>query len=360
MDDYARLRELLQCHPAGAPAGEEIDEILRILFTPAEVKVAVGMGFALRSPDRIAAEAGVTAEEVRARCEAMADKGIIFSSRRDADTHYALLPTIPGLFEFPFMTGGGTETHLRLAKLWERYHKASLGREFAASPTPLTRVLPIEAALPESRNEPLPYEIISGMLSHNETFALAECACRVSLGRCDQPRDVCLIFDKTGRYLIERKLAREITREQAVEVVRRAEEAGLVHMTNNSQDRLNLICNCCPCCCTLLRGRTELEIPSAFAVSRYVAASDPDECIGCGVCAEERCPMDAIEVDDFAVVDPARCIGCGVCTTTCPTDAMKMQPRAGAIEPPTTTTEMAMKVLAEKGRLEPFLKLMKK
>ena len=360
MDDYARLRDMLQYHPAGAPAGAEIDEILRILFTPEEVRVALGLGFSTRTAGRIAAETGVSEDEARARCEAMANKGIIFSSPKDGEMRYSLLPTIPGLFEFPFMTGGGTPTHEKLRGLWERYHKASLGREFASSPTPLTRVLPIEAALDESRNEALPCEIISGMLAKNETFALAECACRVSLHRCDQPKDVCLIFDKTGRYLIERKLAREITREQAVEVVRRAEEAGLVHMTNNSQDRLNLICNCCPCCCTLLRGLTELEMPTAFAVSRYVAASDPELCIGCEVCAQERCPVKAITVDDVATVDPARCIGCGVCTTTCPTEAMKIKPRPGSIEPPKTTTEMAMKALGEKGKLEGFMKLMKK
>lgn len=359
MDDYARFREMLHQHPTGAPAGDEIDEILRLLFSPEDVRVCLGMGFGVRPAARIAEDSGVGVEEVRARCEAMADQGIIFAAVRDGEMCYGLLPTIPGLFEFPFMTGGGTETHKKLGRLWEKYHHASMGAEFAGSPTPLTRVIPVEAAL-AGRNEVLPFDVISKMMEKNQTFALTECACRTSLNRCKQPRDVCLIFDKTGRYLIERKLAREITREEALAVVRRAEKAGLVHTTNNSQDRLSLICNCCPCCCTILRGRTELELANAFAASRYVAFSDQDLCTACGICENDRCPVGAVQVDDFAVVNPERCIGCGLCTTTCPSGAMSMQDRPGCAETPKTGTEMGMKILAEKGRLEGFMKLMRK
>ena len=132
-----------------------------------------------------------------------------------------------------------------------------------------------------------------------------------------------------------------------------------MHTANNSQDRLNFVCNCCPCCCTILRGLTELHLPDAFARSRWRAQVDASLCLGCGICEEERCPVGAVQVSDgVARVDTGRCIGCGLCATTCQAGAMSMQPCAQPVaEPPATVAEMGMRVAAEKGRLEEFLPL---
>ena len=359
MDKYEGLRQMLHAHPTGAPKSEFLDEILRILFTPEEVEVALGMGFAPRSIASIARAAGVPEEEAHARCESMANKGIIYSRAKGGEMGYALLPTIPGVFEFPFMRGGGTPMHERLGKLWQEYHRESMGREFAASQTPLARVIPVEeTVVPDV--EVMPYEQLSRMLDRVQTFALAQCACRVSVGGCDRPRDMCLIFDRTAEFLADRGFAQRVTRAQAEDTLRRAEEAGLVHTVNNSQDRLNFVCNCCPCCCTILRGLTELHLPNAFARSRWRAQVDVDLCLGCGVCEEERCPVGAAQVaDGVARVDTARCIGCGLCATACQSGAMSMQLRAEAVpEPPATVAELGIRVVAEKGRLDDFLPLM--
>jgi electron transport complex protein RnfB len=359
VDKYEDLRQVLHTHPSGAPRSEFLDDILRILFTPQEVDVALGMGFTPRSIPSIAQAAGVPEEEARARCEAMANKGIVFSREKGGEMGYALLPTIPGLFEFPFMRGGGTPMHERLARLWRQYHHDGMGQEFAASQTPLTRVIPVEETVTPDI-EVMPYEQLSRMLDGVHTFALAQCACRVSVGGCDKPRDVCLIFDRMAEFLIERGFARRITREQAEDTLRRAEEAGLVHTANNSQDRQNLVCNCCPCCCTILRGLTELHLANAFARSRWHAQVDAGLCVGCGVCEEERCPAGAVQVTDgVAHVDAACCIGCGLCATTCQAGAVSMQLGAEVIpEPPATVAEMGLRVAAEKGRLDEFLPLM--
>jgi electron transport complex protein RnfB len=360
MDNYEKFREILHRHPSGAPESNAFDEILRMLFTPEEVAVALGMVFVPRSVQEISEKAGVPADVVRERCESMANKGVVFSREKDGEMGYALLPTIPGLFEFPFMTGGGTPMHDRLGKLWMDYHHEALGHEFAGSKTPLTRVIPIERTLDFSV-EVLPYELITSMLDRATSFGLSQCACRVSVAACDKPRDVCLTFDALAAYLVDRKLAREITREEAEAVVARAEEAGLVHTTNNSQDRLNFLCNCCTCCCTVLRGLTKLNNPNAFATSRWHAQVDPELCTGCGVCEEDRCPMEAIRVvEDVAHVDLERCIGCGLCATACEFEAISMLPREEASETPKTISEMGLTVAGEKGRLEQFMEVMKR
>jgi len=358
MDQYEQLRSLLDKHLPGAPPSRSFDEILRILFTPEEVKIALALIFTPSPLDVIAARAGVSVDEARERCESMASKGIVFSREENGIMCYSLVPTIPGLFEFPLMKGGGGAMHAALGKLWEDYHREALGNSFAGSATPLARIIPVEEAV-EARPEVLPFEIISGMLDRSETFALAHCACRVSVAACDQPRDVCLITDTMGRYLIERGIAQEITKERALEVLRRSEEAGLVHTTNNSQDRLNLVCNCCPCCCTVLRGLTQLQNPNAFAVSRWQAQVDAEACSGCGVCEDERCPMSAIKVrESVAEVDAERCIGCGLCTTTCTTESLSLVPRERSPETPGTVAEMALRIATEKGKVGEFARLM--
>lgn len=360
MDRYGKLREILHKHPTGAPKSKSFDEILRTLFTPEEVEVALGMVFVPRNIQEIAKASGVSEDEVMERCESMANKGIIFSREKDGQMGYALLPTIPGIFEFPFMTGGGTPMHDRLGKLWMEYHSDAMGKEFAASETPLARVIPIEKAL-DTRLEVLPYEVISIMLSRAKTFGLSQCACRVSVGACERPRDVCLTFDNLAQFLIERNLARKISRQEAEDALDRAEEAGLVHTTNNSQDRLNFLCNCCTCCCTILRCLTHLNNPNAFAKSRWHAEVNPDLCTGCGICEEDRCPMGAVKVvQDLASVDTNRCIGCGLCVTTCETEAISMTPREQVPEPPATVSEMGIKIATEKGRIDDFLRLMRR
>lgn len=127
-----------------------------------------------------------------------------------------------------------------------------------------------------------------------------------------------------------------------------------------SSIRLNFVCNCCPCRCTILRELTELHLPNAFARSRWRAQVDAALCLGCGICEAERCPVGAVQVSDgVARVETGRCIGCGLCATACQAGAMSMQPSAEPVhQPPATVTEMGMRVAAGKGRLDEFLPLM--
>lgn len=357
MDAYEELREILHKNPIGAPESDAFDEILRILFTPEEARLACSMAFVPRNVPVIAASAGVSEELAEDLCESMAKKGILFSREKNGETGYALVPTMPGLFEFPFMTGSGGPQHGRLAELWGRYHREALGHEFGGSDTPVIRVIPIEQTV-DARSEVLPYEILSNMFDSVETFGLAHCACRVTTAACDRPRETCLMFDNTARFLIDRGFAREITKEEAQQTLRDAEEAGLVHTCNNSRDRLTVICNCCPCCCAVLRGLTELHNPHAFARSRWHASVESALCAGCGMCRDERCPVAAVELrDEVAFIHESQCIGCGLCVSTCPEQAITMIPREQPSTPPATVTEMGLRVLTEKGRLDAYISL---
>ncbi len=357
MDNYEKLRVLFHTNPAGAPPSKALDKILRTLFTPREVDVAVALTYAPKSIQVISAKTGIPPKTVSELCESMANKGIIYSREKNDETGYSLVPVVPGVFEFPYMAGMSPELK-ELGKLWTEYHLETQGHEFGSSPTPLTRVMPVEEPVSEN-SEILPFEILSEMMTRNTTFALAECACRLSAGddACGKPTDVCLIFDKTAEFLIQRKLAKKISAEEAMMVLKRSEEAGLVHMTNNSQDRLNLICNCCSCCCTLLTGLTKIKSPHPFALSRWYADVDNDACSGCGLCIGERCPVDAVLLDETADINQETCIGCGLCISECPENAIQMKIRDNFTLPPATVVEMGAQVLIEKGRFEAYLEL---
>ena len=119
------------------------------------------------------------------------------------------------------------------------------------------------------------------------------------------------------------------------------------------------VCNCCPCCCGVLRGVKEFGAPYFLAKSNFVASIDPDTCDECGVCAEERCPVEAIVEENGGYrVQAGICIGCGVCTVTCPTESITLSRRPASEQdlPPADIGEWAVKRAASRGielKLEP-------
>jgi electron transport complex protein RnfB len=360
MDVYEKLREILDAHPSGAPKSKAFDEIIRFLFTPEEAEIAVHMSFSPKPVEDIASAASIPMDEAEYLLESMADKAVIFSREKSGKQFYGLLPTVPGLFEFPLMRGKGTPLHERLGKLWTKYRKDGLGASFAGNPTPLARVVPVERAI-DATIHIHPYEEVSKLIEKADTIALARCACRVSVGACHSPKEVCFFFDAPARFLVERRYAREINREEALRVLDIAEEAGLVHTSSNSADRATFICNCCPCCCIILTCRTRLDLPHGFATSGFQPQVDGNACTGCGICADERCPMQALEIkSNTAVVDLEKCIGCGLCVSACPANAMILVRRSEQPDTPATLQEMGMKVLKEKGKLERFLEMNKR
>lgn len=359
MDAYEKLREILDAGPAGAPFAKSFDEILRILFTPKEAALAVHMTLFPRPVEEIALEAGIPQNEAIESLEAMADKVIIFAREKGGRMLYGLLPTIPGLFEFPLMRGATTPLLAHLGRLWDEYHREALGASFSGNPTPLTRVIPVQQSI-DAATQVHTHEEVARFIDAVDYIALAQCACRVSVGACDKPTEMCLVFDNPGRFLVERGYAREINREEAIAVLERAREEGLVHTSTNSADKPALICNCCKCCCTILTCKTQLGLPHAFASSGFIAQISTEDCTGCGICADERCPVGAIVVsDNTAVLTHEKCIGCGLCVSVCPLQAITLTRRGNPPEVPSTTRDLGVKVLGEKRRLEGFLKQMK-
>jgi len=357
-DSYEKLRQILDTHPSGAPKSKHFEEILKIYFSPEEAELLCRMSFRAKTVGEIINDTDLDAAKVDETLDKLSSKALIFSKTTgNGIKTYALLPTIPGLFEFPFMKGITSPELKKLAGLWEDYHTETMGDAFSGNPTPLARVIPVESSV-ESLSNIHPYEEVKQFISASEYFALADCACRVSVAKCDKPKDVCLVFDAGGKFLVEKGFAREITKDEAFAVLDKAEDAGLVHMSGNTKSKTYFICNCCPCCCTIMRGLTQLKNPHAFYTSTYLAVLDADECTGCGMC-QDRCPMDAIKLDDSSShIDVNRCIGCGLCVSTCPVAAISLNKRDVEPDIPATVQDMGIRVATEKGKVDAFMKVM--
>ena len=352
MDGYDHLVRMYELHPVGAPKSPLFDEILRILFSPEEANVTRAMNFTLKREDRIAADTGMDIEEARRHLENMTKKLILFSKEKEDGQYYSLLPLLPGIYEFPFMGGGGTPTHDKLAKLWDRYYDRGLGQSFGGSKLPLARVISVGRSIPMNIDIH-PYEKVSWVIEEADFLSVGKCSCRVIHNKCDHSLDTCLIFGDFGRFLTKRGVSREITREEAFDILNRCEEEGLIHTTNNAQENIPYVCNCCTCCCLVLQGISRLKNPNAVARSGYVAKVDRDMCTGCETCMEERCKVGAVSMDEgTAVVHPERCIGCGLCVSGCPEHAMELVRRKDFREPPATGIELVREVAREKGLLE--------
>jgi ferredoxin len=138
---------------------------------------------------------------------------------------------------------------------------------------------------------------------------------------------------------------RVISREEALALLDKTEEEGLVHCTYNIQQGPIFVCNCCSCCCGLLRAINEHDAPFVLAHSNFVSEIDADLCSLCGVCTTDRCPVSAIiEGEDAYRVDEERCLGCGVCAVACEFDAIRLtaRPEEERLTPPKTLVHWSL------------------
>jgi Na+-translocating ferredoxin:NAD+ oxidoreductase subunit B len=326
-DAYVKLSQYLDMAPIGAPLTDDLIAILEILFTPEEAELAVKLPFFNADFPTLVQSTGVPEEKLRDMLVLMAKKGTVFMSDKGK---FRLLPTMVGFSETPFWPGKRTETTEKLAHLWKRYIDEAFGKEIGDRELPMLRVVPVEESIASGATV-TPNEKIDALMDGTNYFAVAFCPCRqmaeyTGHEHCDHSRENCFHFGSMAKYMVSVEMAREITRDEAKKMLRAAHEEGLVHIANNFAPGVSTICSCCGDCCVMLRTRKKIGYKNVFADSNYLMHVDADTCTGCGICAD-RCPVEAITVDDVATVDTGKCIGCGVCYPTCPSESVSLVER---------------------------------
>ncbi|MBU2551175.1 MAG: 4Fe-4S dicluster domain-containing protein [Proteobacteria bacterium] len=344
-----RLAEALSLRGGAFPAVkcDEFYTLMEAIVTPEEAELAVRMPLPPSTREEVAQAAGMNADETEALLEGMADKGLVFVSEKNGLKRYHLLALLPGIFEFQFMKGEVSDHFRKLARLFDDYFKALQRMSRSDMPVPgvpFSRVIPIDREV-KAEIEVFPFEQVSEYIANSDHITVSTCYCRhhgeLLDNPCDKPKEVCFSFGPSAKFVSERGFGRPVSKDEALALMKTAEEAGLVHCSSNTSRYIDFVCNCCVCHCGILQSMKR-SVSGAFgAHSNYIIDADPDTCTGCETCID-RCPMAALAMkDDRVEPDLERCIGCGVCVSTCPSGSLQLTARADRKSPPATPRDLA-------------------
>jgi len=322
-DVYRRLALHLDELPAGFPATESGVElrILKRLFTPEEAELALHTTLIPEEARVIARRAKRPREETEERLEAMARKGLLLSiALPNRPALYMAAQYAVGIWEYQVdrLTEG-------LVRDMNEYLPTFVDME-AWQKAPQLRTIPVGRSLDASM-EVMSYETAEDLVRSQKKIRLLPCICRrehTMVGEgCDKPEESCLVFGIGAYYYEKRGIGRDIDVEECLEVLKRADKAGLVLQPNNAR-KLGNICCCCGCCCQVLIYMKKHPRPAEVVSSPFIVAHDRETCKACGVCVE-RCQMDAVAMKgEEVVITMDRCIGCGLCVSTCPTKSLTL------------------------------------
>jgi len=163
--------------------------------------------------------------------------------------------------------------------------------------------------------------------------------------------ETCFGMGEMAALYLNEGWGRELTRKEALELLRMNQEDGLVFQAENAKDS-NFICSCCGCCCGVITSLKEFPKTVDFFTTNFYAQIDADMCVGCGTCIEV-CQIDAIKMkNEISKVNKRRCIGCGNCVPRCPEEAIQLMKKDKIEIPPETQEELFAKILAKKNEIK--------
>ena len=341
---YKKLAQKLDNLPNRFPATESGVEIslLEKIFSLPEATLAAEMYLKKEPASVIAARANISEKEARRTLKDMVRKRVILFSKGESVLVFGLMPFVVGFYEelLPRMNE-------EIARLFEAYFQETHGG-ITGKGLSVHRVVPVQESI-DFELEIFPYEKASNLLENAKSWGVRDCICRVQkklIGDpCDHPVENCLVFAPIEGAFDNSEVDRAISKEEALEILHQAEDAGLVHTTGNYRDHNSYICNCCTCSCGILRSVAEFNNSSVIARSDFLVVVDEDLCIACGDCLE-RCQFDALDIDGgVCEVDMANCVGCGLCVPVSPEGALVLIRRPeGEVPPPPEDIRMWSKL----------------
>jgi Pyruvate/2-oxoacid:ferredoxin oxidoreductase delta subunit len=339
-DVYHRLAHHLEELIMGYPFSETLIDLLKEMFSPLEADIALAI------PNDLAPLEVVDLETIAARChlpkstvaetlDALADRHMLYTGRSPSgEKGYALLQVGYGIPQTFFWGGQRDERAQRMAKLVLNYFSVPTTQKvYGGVSTKTYKYSPASLSLEVAMQGVMPTEQMGPILKAATKIAVAHCPCRMSasiLGRtdCRHRLEVCIKYDELAEFVIAKGLAREISKDEARQILIDCEKEGLVHMVDNAQGQIKHTCNCCGHYCWNVGIIRRRKIPRDTLMAVYfIRETELDACIGCGACAE-ICPVNAVKmVDDRPAVDLNWCIGCGVCAVACPAEVISIKRR---------------------------------
>ena len=353
------------------PFPEPLKNILKLIITDEDDLDFIIKAFRRKSSltmEQLKESSERSEEEILEKVVALAKKGVMFNQpNRSGVMVYKLMPFVDvGLFEYTFMGPLERNEHnMKLAEVYsklfeELYESVRTNYDsiipFLAKQGIVDRTVPllknketgedVEIIINKDLDVPeekiIPSQDIEEVINKFDDIAVGHCFCRhykdMTGDPCkmDGPRENCFTFGKSARHVAENGFGRLITKEEAMKIMREAEEAGLIHKAYHPHFDIykdeTSVCNCCNCCC----GQAGINIPTRNW-ARYISSINQDKCLGCGTCVE-KCQFNALQLNDDNKAEriSENCLGCGICAYFCPENAVTMieMPRKINILPP--------------------------
>ncbi|MDY7035483.1 MAG: hypothetical protein SV375_04880, partial [Thermodesulfobacteriota bacterium] len=239
---------------------EVLMPLITSYFTPEEAALLTGISFSSSSLEELAHIKGMTVAELGPKLDAAARKGVVYKTVRGESVRYRLNDSFFSLLRANLWPGKTDEVTRTTAPMLNRYiYSDGWFDQYNDVHVKGVRALPIHQTIEDNR-QILPFEDIVQVIDGIDYFCVTTCPCRhrhnldPDLPDCRHPMEVCLHFDELAHYIVDNGIGKEITREETLDILKKAADSGLVHGISNYKQKIDTICNCCSCCCIWLQA----------------------------------------------------------------------------------------------------------
>ena len=330
------------------PDSDRLKAVLENLLTQDQARIAAALP---GTPDEVAQKTGLDVETVKKALDDLFYAGVVFPKGDFNDRQYYRFARAIGQLHDASQAARGRDV-VKDKKFYSLWHDFLMnewypdrGKLYATLPKPHSRIVPAYKAIKDIEGI-LPCEDIRELFKAQQRVAVVPCSCRYRTTAVDEhcaytaEEDLwhCIQLNRGAEYSLAREAGKELNQDEAVALIDKIEEDGLLHVwgNHNSLAGGNVSCHCCRDCCmmTVPLDMENVPIDRMWAKSRFIAQVDQTVCIGCQACVD-RCQFDAIEMVKpegskskklKAEVDAEACFGCGVCVLGCDkADALSMK-----------------------------------
>ena len=267
----------------------------------------VALACKVRQPktlQEIAKKCGKPESETLRLLKELGMEGVVSCATDPADgvDRYDMPCWVPGIMEMMVGNKAQVEAHPEIARCFEEYTRKNMRLMAPNLPVGMgpMRVIPVESAI-KADNEVKTYEELTSYIENAWCIAVTACSCRrtrriMGEGCGHLEDDMCIMLDRAADFHLKTGHGRQITKEEAFDILKRAEDNGLIHEVSNIDGTgiVEGICNCCECSCFSLRGGRMFNASSMMR-SNFKAEVDREKCVACGQCVE-NCQMNALRL----------------------------------------------------------------
>jgi len=278
-------------------------KLLEKVVTEEMAEVALALEYRVHmTAEEVAQKCGKPVEKTSALLWDLAVAGVATVKREDKGDTYWYETWVPGIFEMVVNNKENVKKYPQIGKAFDDY--GLMRNPVAAGNIPmghgLMRVIPIETAI-DGETRRASYEEVSKYINEARILSVSDCSCRTSREEMNQgcghlKEDMCIQLGDAAEYYIRTGRGREVSKEEAIDIIKKAERDGLMHQIPNTEGEghTHAICNCCGCSCYAMRAAGMYHNPDMVR-SNYVSTIDETKCVGCGECVEV-CPTNAIRL----------------------------------------------------------------